>query len=140
MAPRVPAPAGGGGPEAHDPSGKAASKAPCRVFTLNSLETPPAAAPAGAPVPAGPLSARVPAPGAANDLEATAKKTLARLFEHEREVDRGLRAALSGKSMDAQELLALQAQVIRYSQEVEVASRLVDKLSSGVKQIMQTQV
>ena len=42
--------------------------------------------------------------------------------------------------MSPQELLALQVSVIRYSQELEVASKIVEKLTGAVRQTLQTQV
>jgi hypothetical protein len=92
-------------------------------------EAPPAAA-----LPAGPLSAATPA------AESGAARVLTRLLEDERAVDRGLARALRGGAMSPQELLALQVNVIRYSQELEVASRIVDKVTGAVKQTLQTQV
>jgi hypothetical protein len=65
---------------------------------------------------------------------------LTRLLEHEREVDKGLHRAMHGKSMRPEELLALQANVMRYSQELEIASKLVEKLTGAVKQTLSTQV
>ena len=95
-----------------------AKPAPSKAFSLEvRAETAPPKRPAG---PLGPI--------------------LARLLEDEAKVDRGLRVALSRRHMSAQELLVLQAQVIQYSQEIEVASRLVDKATSGIKQVLQTQV
>jgi hypothetical protein len=95
--------------------------APSRPFSLNAA--PPATPPSA---PAGPLSGPT--------------KLLTRMLEDEHKVDVGLRAAMSGQKLDAQQLLVLQAQVIQYSQELEVVSRLVDKGAAAIKQTMQTQV
>jgi hypothetical protein len=100
-----------------------AKPAPSKAFSLTAP-----AEPAPSPLPAGPLSAPDP------------RKLIARMLDDEAKVDDGLHAAMSGRRMSAQELLVLQAQVIQYSQEIEVASRLVDKATSGVKQVLQTQV
>ncbi len=48
--------------------------------------------------------------------------------------------ALSGKQFSAQELIAMQAGVYRFSQEVELTSKVVEKATSGIKQTMNTQV
>jgi hypothetical protein len=117
---------------------EAAKPAPCKAFSLAAPETAAApAAPAAPTRPAGPLSPA--APPAAPAAEA-AKRLVARMLDDESAVDRGLAAAMSGKSMSASQLLVLQAQVIQYSQELEVASRVVDKATGAVKQVLQTQV
>jgi len=48
--------------------------------------------------------------------------------------------ALSGRQFSPQELLALQAGVYRFSQELELTSKVVEKATSGIKQTMNTQV
>lgn len=58
----------------------------------------------------------------------------------ERELDRLITAASSGKTFSPAELLALQAKVGRYSQAVEVVSRTTDKLVGAIKQILGTPV
>jgi hypothetical protein len=122
----------------HLPSpGEAAKPAPCKAFSLaapdaTTAASAPAAGPArAAPLPAGPLS---------SPATESAKRVLTRMLDDEAKVDRGLHAAMSGRPMSAPELLVLQAQVIQYSQEVEIASRVVDKATGAVKQVLQTQV
>ncbi len=60
-----------------------------------------------------------------------------------REVARGeatVRGALhAGGNMGAAELLALQAGVYRYSESVDLAAKLVDRASSGVRTVVQGQ-
>ena len=60
------------------------------------------------------------------------------LAESDLRVQRGLRAARRG-AMDPAELLALQAGVYRYSQEVDLASKIVDKATTAVKTTLQSQ-
>lgn len=48
--------------------------------------------------------------------------------------------ALSGRQFSPPELLAMQAGVYRFSQELELTSKVVEKATSGVKQTMNTQV
>ncbi len=64
--------------------------------------------------------------------------------EHLERARQGLDAALSaarlGRTFTAQELLALQAQAYRYSQVVEVASKVVEQGAQAVKQAVNTQV
>lgn len=65
---------------------------------------------------------------------------LSGILERQRAIDDAIQKALRGRSFSPQELIALQAKVIQYSQEVEVASRLIEKLTSTVRQTMQTQI
>jgi hypothetical protein len=58
----------------------------------------------------------------------------------ERQVDALLEAAARGKTFTPAQLLAMQATVARYSQAVEVVSRVADRLVGAVKQTMGTQV
>lgn len=60
-----------------------------------------------------------------------------------REIDRGERAvvratqsAASGGDLGPNELLALQAGIYRYSEAVDLAAKLVDRLASGVKTVV----
>lgn len=48
--------------------------------------------------------------------------------------------SLSGRSFSTPELLAMQAGVYRFSQELELTSKVVEKATSTVKQTMNTQV
>jgi hypothetical protein len=51
-----------------------------------------------------------------------------------------MKLALSGKQFNGQELLAMQAGVYRFSQELDLTGKVVDKATSGIKQTMNTQV
>ena len=48
--------------------------------------------------------------------------------------------ATSGRSFNPTELLAIQAGVYKFSQELELTSKVVEKATDGVKQTLQTQV
>jgi hypothetical protein len=48
--------------------------------------------------------------------------------------------SLSGRNFSSQELLALQAGVYRFTQELELTSKVVEKATSTIKQTMNTQV
>ncbi len=61
------------------------------------------------------------------------------LSELEQRTRRHIRRAGRRAETSPQELLVLQAEVYRYSQEVELASKLVDKASSGVRTVLQSQ-
>jgi hypothetical protein len=71
---------------------------------------------------------------------APARALLERVAAAENRIDALLRAAAGGKTFSPGELLALQASVFRYSQTVEVVSRVADRLVGAVKQTMGTQV
>lgn len=55
-------------------------------------------------------------------------------------MDSILKLAESGKSFSPAELLSLQAHVYRASQELDLAGKVVEKATGGVKQVLQTQV
>ena len=48
--------------------------------------------------------------------------------------------ATSGRQFSPAELLAMQAGVYRFSQELELTSKVIEKATSGIKQTMNTQV
>lgn len=58
----------------------------------------------------------------------------------ERAVDQVISQAAAGRDFSVPELIAIQARVYRYTQELELVSKLVDKACAGVKQTLQTQV
>ncbi len=51
-----------------------------------------------------------------------------------------MKVALSGRQFNSQELLAMQAGVYRFSQELDLTGKVIDKATSGIKQTMNTQV
>ena len=55
-------------------------------------------------------------------------------------MDHILQLAESGKAFSPAELLSLQAHVYRASQELDLAGKVVEKATNGVKQVLQTQV
>jgi hypothetical protein len=79
---------------------------------------------------------------AASKAEAGAgvRGLLERAVSAENRVDALVRAAASGKTFSPAELLALQASVFRYSQTVEVVSRVADRLVGAIKQTIGTSV
>jgi hypothetical protein len=68
----------------------------------------------------------------------TPARWLGQVAAAQRRLDFILEQARSGKSFTPAELLALQTQVYRSSQELDFAGKLVDKATAGVKQILQT--
>lgn len=51
-----------------------------------------------------------------------------------------MQMALSGRQFNPTELLAMQAGVYRYSQELDLTSKVVQQATSGIKQTLNTQV
>ena len=71
---------------------------------------------------------------------ATATKVLDHVTAAQKKMDQILKAAESGRSFSPAELLSLQAHVYRASQELDLAGKVVEKATNGVKQVLQTQV
>ena len=95
----------------------------------------PAAAVTRTNAPSLPAAVTKPAP-TASPLRAMLERTVGA----EKQVDALLEAAARGKTFTPAQLLAMQATVARYSQTVEVVSRVADRLIGAVKQTMGTQV
>lgn len=55
-------------------------------------------------------------------------------------VDALLKSSLSKKNMSNQELLAMQAGMYKYTQELDLCSKVVDKAVNGLKDVLKTQV
>jgi hypothetical protein len=62
-----------------------------------------------------------------------------RLAEGEASMEASMAQAMRGEGLDQAQLIALQSGVYRYSQEMELASRLVDRATQAVKQTLQSQ-
>jgi hypothetical protein len=56
------------------------------------------------------------------------------------QMDKLISGGLSGKNFSNSELLALQAGMYKYSQELELTSKVVEKATSGLKDTLKTQV
>ncbi|HET9450563.1 MAG TPA: ATP-dependent helicase HrpB [Aggregicoccus sp.] len=63
-----------------------------------------------------------------------------RVSQAQRRLDHILQLAESGKSFSPVELLAFQAHAYRASQELDLAGKVVEKATGGVKQVLQTQL
>jgi len=68
------------------------------------------------------------------------KRLMGNVMDGQNALDQIIAKASSGKQFNNQELLAMQAGVYKFSQELELTSKVVEKATSGVKQTMQTQV
>ena len=77
-------------------------------------------------------------------VEAAAQRPAARALDQvssaQTRMDKVLELAQSGKTFTPAELLALQTQMYRASQELDLAGKVVEKATGGVKQVLQTQV
>lgn len=69
-----------------------------------------------------------------------AAKVLDHVSAAQARMDQVLKIAESGKSFSPAELLSLQAHIYRASQELDLAGKVVEKSTAGVKQVLQTQV
>ena len=56
------------------------------------------------------------------------------------QMDKLINGGLSGKNFSNSELLGLQAGMYKYSQELELTSKVVEKATSGLKDTLKTQV
>jgi hypothetical protein len=65
---------------------------------------------------------------------------LARVSAAQARMDRILALAASGRTFTPAELLSLQAGVAEASQTVDLAGKVLDRVSGGVKTVLQTQV
>jgi hypothetical protein len=71
---------------------------------------------------------------------AQAAQLVDRVGQAQRRLDHILQLAESGKSFSPVELLAFQAHAYRASQELDLAGKVVEKATGGVKQVLQTQL
>ena len=104
--------------------------------------------PSAAPRPAPPgrfadalLAARsaAPPPSAVPAAEAALRASVQSIVRGERLVSGVITAARHGASFSNDQLIAIQAGVYRYTQELELAGKLVDKATGAVRQTLQSQ-
>jgi hypothetical protein len=74
------------------------------------------------------------------DMNSGVQKMLRDVEHGQNQMELIMREAMSGRKFNPQELLALQAGVYRYAQELELASKVVEKATTGVKDTLKTQV
>lgn len=70
----------------------------------------------------------------------SAAQAIHRVNQAQQRMEQVLKLAESGRAFSPAELLALQAHVYRASQELDLAGKVVEKATGGVKQVLQTQV
>ncbi len=94
--------------------------------------------------PAAPQRAQAPQKPEAKVPEVAAQRPAARALDQvsaaQTRMEKVLELAQSGKTFTPAELLALQTQMYRASQELDLAGKVVEKATGGVKQVLQTQV
>lgn len=71
---------------------------------------------------------------------AEAARVAERVLAAQEKLDKVLELAQSGKTFNTAELIALQAHVYGASQEIDLASKVVEKATSGLKTLLQTQL
>jgi hypothetical protein len=62
------------------------------------------------------------------------------VMDGQNKLEQIMRISLSGKNFSSSELLALQAGVYRFTQELELTSKVIEKGTSSIKQTLNTQV
>ena len=85
----------------------------------------------------------VPAVGQAIDtgkLKNGLQRIVTDIMSGQKKYGKVLELAMSGRNFSHSELLALQAGVYRFSQELELTSKVVEKGTSAIKQTLNTQV
>ncbi len=81
-----------------------------------------------------------PTPAAAASPLETMRRAFAELETQRESIDTMIDQAMGGRSFSPKELLAMQARVYVYSEEMEVISRVVDRVTSTAKTILNTQL
>lgn len=80
-----------------------------------------------------------PTPSAVPMVEAALRASVQSIVRGERLVSGVINAARHGASFSNDQLIAIQAGVYRYTQELELAGKLVDKATGAVRQTLQSQ-
>ncbi len=112
-------------------------RAPLENAPLRAEPSPPQVR-AAAAVRVEPGPCRVGAP--ALEVAPSASAVLEQVTRAQQRMDQLLRVAETGKAFSPAELLSLQTHVYRASQELDLAGKVVEKATGGVKQVLQTQV
>lgn len=79
-------------------------------------------------------------PGDVGGVDVVFNNLAGRVEAAGRSLDLILKQAESGRTFTPAELLALQARAYSASQEIDLAGKIVEKATSSVKQVLQTQV
>ncbi len=70
----------------------------------------------------------------------TLKKSLMELNTRQYEIQKVADDILNGKKFSSREMIAIQAKLLQYNQEMQTVSKVVEQLVNGIKTTMQTQV
>ncbi|MBA2663114.1 MAG: hypothetical protein H0U74_12530 [Bradymonadaceae bacterium] len=62
------------------------------------------------------------------------------VLKDEQQIDRMMARCMRGGPVDQKEMLQMQALIYSYSQKVDLATKVVEKATGGLKQVMNTQV
>lgn len=84
-------------------------------------------------------TATIPASTPASESKLSKSKFAEALYEIEKGEDRlnkAIERAMRGKDLSPQELIALQAGVYHYTHKLEIFSKLVDRATSSIRQLM----
>jgi hypothetical protein len=90
-------------------------------------------------------SGRVSFEGVARGESATKAETLITKLVHDMEsgqkvMDKLIKAGMSGRDFSNSELISLQAGMYKYTQELELTGKVVEKATTGLKDTLRTQV
>lgn len=85
---------------------------------------------------AAPVDAPVEASGAAEQIDDFVQGVV----DDQKRIQEMMDRCVSGDTMSQKELLELQSVIYGYAQKVDLASKIVDKATGGLKQVMNTQV
>jgi hypothetical protein len=77
---------------------------------------------------------------AANRLTAAMQKMVEDLEKGQGALDKLINGSLRGKAFSQTDLLALQASMYKYSQELDLTGKVVEKATNGLKDTLKTQV
>lgn len=109
-------------------------------MVTNVLSSEQVQAMSGSPVSSQPVGASTDEESLLSGANRSFRQALERVERSERFVDRAVRRVSRGDDLSSGELLALQANVYRASQQAELVSRAVDRLSDTVREITQLRV
>lgn len=79
-------------------------------------------------------------PSTGNRLTVGIQKMIQDLEKGEGALDKLINGSLRGKSFSQTELLGLQASMYKYSQELDLTGKVVEKATNGLKDTLKTQV
>jgi hypothetical protein len=90
--------------------------------------------------PVAPAVAPIAPPSASNRLALTMQRMIEDMEKGQGALDKLINGSLRGKSFSQADLLALQASMYKYSQELDLTGKVVEKATNGLKDTLKTQV